>query len=229
MGDRRQHRKDHMQDRLQQKAQDKAKKPNSAGHRRVRNICVYCGSNTGTNRAYAAAARQLGQTMAREGIGLVYGGGGLGLMGELARAVLGHGGRVTGIIPAFLSVKERMLRDATELIVVDDMHQRKKLMFDKSDAFVALPGGIGTLEELVEQLTWAQLGRHTKPIVLVNIDAFWAPFLALLQHMSEEAFIRPDMDVRFITVERAEEVLPTILAAPARRREPAAETVSEKF
>ena len=121
--------------------------------------------------------------MAKERIGLVYGGGGLGLMGELARSVLAHGGRVTGIIPAFLSKKERMLRDVDELIVVDDMHQRKKLMFDKSDAFVALPGGIGTLEELVEQLTWAQLGRHTKPIVLVNIDGFWAPFLALLRHM----------------------------------------------
>ena len=110
------------------------------------------------------------------------------------------------------------------------MHQRKKLMFDKSDAFVALPGGIGTLEELVEQLTWAQLGRHTKPIVLVNIDGFWAPFLALLRHMREEAFIRADMDVRFITVDRAEEVLPAILAAAtAPRDEAAAAAVSEKF
>ena len=152
-------------------------------------------------------------------------------MGELARAVLAHGGRVTGIIPAFLSKRERMLRDVTELIVVDDMHQRKKLMFDKSDAFVALPGGIGTLEELVEQLTWAQLGRHTKPIVLVNIDSFWEPLLALLRHMSEEAFIRPDMDVRFATVERAEDVVLTILAAAAQpRREPeAAAELSEKF
>ena len=163
---------------MQQKIH-KAKKANSGRNHRIRNICVYCGSDVGTNPAYAAAARQLGQSMAKERIGLVYGGGGLGLMGELARAVLAHGGRVTGIIPAFLSVKERMLRDVTELVVVDDMHQRKKLMFDKSDAFVALPGGIGTLEELVEQLTWAQLGRHTKPIVLVNIDGFYAPFLAL--------------------------------------------------
>jgi uncharacterized protein (TIGR00730 family) len=227
MGDRRQHRKDQAQDRMQQKV----KKANSAGHRRIRNICVYCGSGVGTNPAYAAAARRLGQIMATERIGLVYGGGGLGLMGELARSVLAHGGRVTGIIPAFLSEKEHMLRDATELIVVDDMHQRKKLMFDKSDAFVALPGGIGTLEELVEQLTWAQLGRHTKPIVLVDIDAFWAPFLALLRHMHEEAFIRPDMDVRFATVDRAEDILPAILAAAtaAPRPEPAAEAVSEKF
>jgi uncharacterized protein (TIGR00730 family) len=211
--------------------QQKTQKPNSAGKRRIRNICVYCGSNTGTNPAYAAAARQLGQTMAKERIGLVYGAGGLGLMGELARSVLAHGGRVTGIIPAFLSKKERMLRDADELIVVDDMHQRKKLMFDKSDAFVALPGGIGTLEELVEQLTWAQLGRHTKPIVLVNINGFWEPLLALLRHMNEEAFIRADMDVRFLTVARAEDVVPAILAAAAQvRPEPAAAAeVTEKL
>jgi len=229
MGDRRQHRKDQVQNRMQQKIH-KAKKTSSGGNRRIRNICVYCGSNVGTNPAYAAAARQLGQSMAKERIGLVYGGGGLGLMGELARAVLADGGRVTGIIPAFLSVKERMLRDVTELVVVDDMHQRKKLMFDKSDAFVALPGGIGTLEELVEQLTWAQLGRHTKPIVLVNIDKFWDPFLALLRHMHEVGFIRADMDVRFITVDRAEAVVPAILAAAtAPRDEAAAEVVSEKF
>jgi uncharacterized protein (TIGR00730 family) len=229
MGDRRRHSKDQAQDRMQQKV----RKLNSAGHRsnrRIRNICVYCGSGVGTNPAYAAAARQLGQIMAKERVGLVYGGGGRGLMGELARAVLTGGGRVTGIIPAFLSEKEHMLRDVTELIVVDDMHQRKKLMFDKSDAFVALPGGIGTLEELVEQLTWAQLGRHTKPIVLVNIDAFWDPFLALLRHMHEVGFIRADMDVRFITVDRAEAVLPAILAAAtAPRDEAAAEAVSEKF
>ena len=222
MGDRRQHSKDHMQ--------QKAQKPNSAGKRRIRNICVYCGSNVGTNPAYATAARKLGELMAKEGIGLVYGAGGLGLMGELARSVLAHGGRVTGVIPAFLSKKERMLRDADELIVVDDMHQRKKLMFDRSDAFVALPGGIGTLEELVEQLTWAQLGRHTKPIVLVNIDGFWEPLLALLRHMKEEAFIRADMAVRFITVERAEDVVPAILAAAKTPPKAEAEaTVSEKF
>src|SRR5215470_7244947 len=184
----------------------------ASGRRRIRNVCVYCGSNVGSNPAYAAAAQTLGAAMAKERIGLVYGGGGLGLMGELARTVLAHGGRVTGIIPAFLSRKERMLRDADELIVVDDMHQRKKLMFDKSDAFVALPGGIGTLEELVEQLTWAQLGRHTKPIVLLNIQGFWEPLLALLRHMRDEAFIRPDMAVRFITVDRAEDVLPAIIA-----------------
>jgi uncharacterized protein (TIGR00730 family) len=200
-----------------------------ARSRPIRNICVYCGSNVGTNPAYALAARQLGQAIAESGSGLVYGGGGLGLMGELARAVIAHGGRVTGIIPAFLSVKERMLRDADELVVVDDMHQRKKLMFDKSDAFVALPGGIGTLEELVEQLTWAQLGRHSKPIVLLNIDEFWAPFLELLKHMHAEAFIRPDMDVSFATVNRAADVIPAILAAAKAPCKETATALSAKF
>jgi len=211
---------------------DRPKTARGTRQTRVRNICVYCGSNIGTNPAYAAAARTLGRAMAKAGIGLVYGGGGLGLMGELARAVLAGGGRVTGIIPAFLSERERMLRDVDELIVVEDMHQRKKLMFDKSDAFVALPGGIGTLEELVEQLTWAQLGRHKKPIVLADIDGFWEPLRALFRHMSEEAFIRPDMAVQPIIVTRAEDVLPAIQAAAAAvpdRAEPAPALVSQKF
>jgi uncharacterized protein (TIGR00730 family) len=205
---------------------------NKASHpkpRPIRNICVYCGSNVGINPAYAEAAHTLGRMMAEAGIGLVYGGGGLGLMGELARTVQAHGGKVTGIIPGFLSKKERMLRDVHEMIVVEDMHQRKKLMFDKSDAFVALPGGIGTLEELVEQLTWAQLGRHTKPIVLVNVDGFWAPFLELLHHMRREDFIRQTMDVRFATVDRAEDVLRVVCAAPKPARPDADAAVAEKF
>jgi uncharacterized protein (TIGR00730 family) len=204
-------------------------KPIRPRGRRIRSICVYCGSNAGTDPMYVGAARTLGQLLAKERIGLVYGGGGLGLMGELARSVLAHGGRVTGVIPSFLCEKERMLKDADELIVVEDMHQRKKLMFDKSDAFVALPGGIGTLEELVEQLTWAQLGRHTKPIVLVNIAGFWDPLIALLRHMNEQAFIRADMDVRFIAVERAEQILPAILAAAKPVRPEAEAVVSAKF
>ena len=150
-------------------------------------------------------------------------------MGEIAKAVLAHGGRVTGIIPAFLSERERMLRDVTELLVVDDMHQRKKLMFDRSDAFVALPGGIGTLEELVEQLTWAQLGRHTKPIVLLNAEGYWLPFLTLLEHMRAEGFIRPELAVRFLTADKPQDVLPTILANALPPAEGAAETVQEKF
>jgi uncharacterized protein (TIGR00730 family) len=193
---------------MQERTNKNTRKP----HARRPTICVYCGSNTGKDPAYAATARALGRQMAEAGVGLVYGGGGLGLMGEIARAVLAHNGHVTGIIPEFLSKKERMLRAADELIVVKDMHVRKQLMFDKSDAFVALPGGIGTLEELVEQLTWA-------------------PLLSLLQHMSREQFIRPDMDVRFITVDNAEAVLPAIAAANQRvpDREPDDAEITQKF
>lgn len=180
---------------------------------KVRSICVYCGSGPGKNPSYVAAARILGRDMAKKSIGLVYGGGSLGLMGETARAVLDAKGHVTGIIPQFLSDKEKMLRDVQELHVVDDMHTRKRMMFEMSDAFVALPGGIGTLEELVEQLTWAQLGRHKKPIVLANIDGFWQPFLSLLSHMREEAFIRAGLEVRFVTVTRAEDIVPAAEAA----------------
>ena len=182
----------------------------------IGSICVFCGSGPGRNPAYVAAAQKLGRAMAEAGIRLIYGGGSLGLMGEVARSVLQHGGKVTGIIPSFLSEKERMLRDVDELIITKDMHERKRLMFERSDAFVALPGGIGTLEELVEQLTWSQLGQHDKPIILANIDRFWEPFRSLLAHMREDQFIRPGLEVRFIVVEKVEDVLPSIGAAIAR-------------
>ena len=153
-------------------------------------VCVYCGSGPGTNPAYVKAARTLGTALAGSAIELVYGGGGMGLMGEVARATIAGGGKVTGIIPDFLSEREHMLLEVQELIVTGDMHERKRLMFERSDAFVALPGGIGTLEELVEQLTWSQLGQHRKPIVLDNINGFWDPFLELLRHMRSQQFIR---------------------------------------
>jgi uncharacterized protein (TIGR00730 family) len=190
----------------------------SIGTNGVRNVCVYCGSGRGKDPAYAVAARTLGQALADAGMGLVYGGGSLGLMGEIARATLQAGGRVTGIIPAFLSEREQMLREVDELIVTEDMHQRKMLMFQKSDAFVALPGGIGTLEELVEQLTWSQLGRHAKPIIVANIEGFWTPFLGLLDHMRSGAFIRNGLDVRFHVVERADQIVPAVIASVAGER-----------
>jgi uncharacterized protein (TIGR00730 family) len=173
----------------------------------LRKICVYCGSGAGRNPKYAEAADVLGRSLADRGIGLVYGGGGLGLMGQVARATLAAGGHVTGIIPEFLLGREHALDSVSELVVTGDMHERKRLMFERSDAFVALPGGIGTLEELVEQLTWAQLGRHRKPIVLANIDGFWSPFLALLGHMKAETFIRAGLDVTFTVVDRAEQIV----------------------
>lgn len=175
--------------------------------RGVGSVCVYCGSGAGENPAYAVAARTFGRALAENGVRLVYGGGGLGLMGEVARATLQAGGEVTGIIPTFLVEREHMLREVTDLLVTADMHERKKLMFDHSDAFVALPGGIGTLEELVEQLTWSQLGQHTKPIVVANIANFWTPFLALLEHMRNEAFIRRGLEVRFGVVTEASQIL----------------------
>jgi uncharacterized protein (TIGR00730 family) len=179
----------------------------------IKNICVFCGSGSGKDPVFVAAARTLGQQLAEAGIGLVYGGGSLGLMGEIAKSVLKQKGHVTGIIPSFLSEKEQMLRDVTELIVVEDMHQRKQLMFDRSDAFVALPGGIGTLEELVEQLTWAQLGRHTKPIVIANIAGYWDSLCELLDHMRNESFIRAGLQVPYATVVNAEDILSAVVAA----------------
>ncbi len=190
-------------------------------NRHVRNICVYCGSGQGRNPLYAQAAQTLGRMMAEADIGLVYGGGSIGLMGDIARSVLQHGGHVTGIIPEFLSTREIMLRDVQDLIVTKSMHERKQIMFEKSDAFVALPGGIGTLEELVEQLTWSQLGQHTKPIVLGDIDGFWDPLLSLVAHMREEAFIREGIEVALTTVRNAEDIVPTVqdLAARSAERE----------
>jgi uncharacterized protein (TIGR00730 family) len=179
----------------------------------IQNICVYCGSGPGLNPAYAEAARAFGRILAQNRIGLVYGGGSLGLMGETARSVLRHGGHVTGIIPGFLSEREHMLIEAQELIVVDDMHQRKQLMFVKSDAFVALPGGLGTLEELVEQLTWSQLGRHAKPVVLANIEGFWEPLLILFEHMRNDAFIRAGLEINVQVVDHVEEIIPAIATA----------------
>ena len=179
----------------------------------IRTVCVYCGSGPGTDPDYIAAARELGAALANNGVSLVYGGGSLGLMGALAEAVLDQGGHVTGIIPEFLTGREKMMVRAQEVIVTHDMHERKRLMFERADAFIALPGGIGTLEELVEQLTWAQLGRHRKPIVIANIKQFWDPLLELIEHMKRLAFIRSGLAVDFIVVERIAEILPRIAAA----------------
>lgn len=145
--------------------------------------------------------------MADRGIGLVYGGGSLGLMGEVARAVIAGGGHVVGIIPEFLVSKERMLTDVNELIVTASMHERKMTMFERSDGFVALPGGLGTLEELVEISTWAQLGRHAKPIIICDVDNYWAPLLTLIDHMRQEKFIREGIDLKFDVVKKANDVV----------------------
>jgi len=193
----------------------------------IRTVCVYCGSGPGTNPRFAEAAIAFGKGLAEDGIRLVYGGGSVGLMGAVAKSVLDHGGTVTGIIPEFLTGRENALKRVQQLIITPDMHERKRLMFEHSDAFVALPGGIGTLEELVEQLTWQQLGRHTKPILLANIDGFWEPLLALLAHMRETEFIRPTLAVDILKAERVEDILPRLRAAAARAPEGAEELTPE--
>ncbi len=179
----------------------------------IRNICVYCGSGPGTDPRFVTAATAFGAILADNDIGLVYGGGSVGLMGAAAAATLAKGGRVTGIIPEFLSNRERPFSDAQELIVTRDMHERKRIMFERSDAFVALPGGVGTLEELVEQLTWAQLGRHKKPILAANIGGFWDPLCALLDHMQKLAFIRPGLSVTLLVADKVEDILPKLFEA----------------
>jgi uncharacterized protein (TIGR00730 family) len=169
---------------------------------KIAKICVYCGSGAGTDPAFVEAATAFGTAMAKAGIGLVYGGGDMGMMGAVAEGVRGHGGSVTGIIPQFLLNKERAGFNGDGLIVTADMHERKRKMFDMADAFVALPGGVGTLEELVEQLTWAQLGRHKKPILIANIKGFWQPLCALLDHMKSLDFIRTGMDFELLVADR---------------------------
>ena len=182
------------------------------GMKELNSVCVYCGSAEGTNPRFADAADELGRAIADAGLTLVYGGGSLGLMGRTARAALEAGGEVVGVIPQFLHDREVMLREVTHLIVTEDMHERKRIMFERSDAFVALPGGIGTLEELVEMMTWSQLGRHDKPILLANIEGFWDPLNELIVHMTQSGFIRAGWDVSYDVVTRIDAVIPTMIS-----------------
>ncbi|KQQ74465.1 TIGR00730 family Rossman fold protein [Rhizobium sp. CFBP 8752] len=180
----------------------------------IRSICVYCGSQPGRDPAYIQAGRALGKSIAAHGLRLVYGGGTKGIMGAVAAGVLAHGGKVTGIIPDFLVDMEatrHSLGQLDELIVTKDMHERKHKMFERSDAFVTLPGGIGTLEEIVEIMTWGQLGRHEKPMVFANIGGFWDPMLSLVTHMREEGFIHRGHLVQPMVIPDVDDIVPAIL------------------
>jgi uncharacterized protein (TIGR00730 family) len=190
-------------------------KSDSTAINKIRKICVYCGSGPGNDPAYVKAAREFGEILAKEKIELVYGGGNVGLMGEISHAVLAEGGKVTGIIPEFLVVRERAKGNIDHLIVTHDMHERKRKMFELADAFVALPGGIGTLEELVEQLTWAQLGRHKKPILVANIKGFWEPLCALIDHMKRIQFVREDLNFELLVADQVADILPLLRQAMA--------------
>jgi len=181
---------------------------------KINAVCVYCGSSPGSDPAFVKTAREFGKILAENDVRLVYGGGSIGLMGALAGAVIEHGGAATGIIPEFLTAKERQRRSAQEQIVTHDMHERKRTMFDRADAFVALPGGLGTLEELVEQMTWAQLGRHKKPILVANINGFWDPLLALIDHMRTLGLVpAPARGVNLLVVDRVDDILPKLCEA----------------
>jgi uncharacterized protein (TIGR00730 family) len=179
----------------------------------LRAVCVFCGSSAPADPRYRDAARALGALVARRGVDLVYGGGSVGLMGELADAALGHGGRVIGVIPAGLFAREVGHTGLTELHEVASMHERKRLMYDLSDAFVALPGGLGTLEELAEVATWSQLGLHSKPVILLDVDGFWAPLVSQLDRMAGVGLLKPANRDLIQRTRSAEEALAVIAAA----------------
>ena len=200
----------------------------------IRSVCVYCGSSPGRGQKYVEAGQILGRSIAQAGLRLIYGGGTKGIMGAVADGAMRGGGKVTGIIPRFLISKEATesaLDRLDQLIVTQNMHERKHRMFEESDAFVALPGGIGTVEEIVEIMTWAQLGHHRKPIVFANVDGFWDPMLELLDHMRSEGFIHTSHLVKPIVVAEPEQVVPTILVEAAADGAPAegVESVIDKL
>jgi len=172
-----------------------------------KSICVFCGSAPGVRPSYSAAARELGASLARQGIALVYGGGRLGLMGIVADAVLQAGGRVIGVIPRMLIERELAHPGITRQHVVDTMHERKTLMAEMSDAFVGLPGGMGTFDELVEIVTWAQLGLHAKPVVLANIDDYYRSLYAMLDNAVAEGFVTPKSRVYWRNADSVESVM----------------------
>jgi uncharacterized protein (TIGR00730 family) len=177
-------------------------------------LCVYCGSSDRVDPAHRQAAANLGRTLAGAGVALIYGGGRIGLMGICADAALAAGGRVVGVIPEHLNDFEIGHQGVSELHVVPSMHSRKQLMFELADAFAVLPGGIGTLDETFEIITWRHLGLHDKPIVLIDNNGYWRPFVALIDHVIATGFAKPAIRGLYQVVDRVEDVLPAIAAAP---------------
>ncbi len=176
----------------------------------VKSLCVFCGASTPPDARYLEAAGHLGRLLAAEGIELVYGGGALGLMGTIARAARDAGGRVTGIIPHFLTKLEAKLDGISETIEVETMHQRKRLMFERSEAFAVLPGGMGTLDETVEMITWAQLQLHKKPILMIDVLGYWQPFMGMVEHVIASGFARPNTRDFLTLVPDVDSILPTL-------------------
>jgi uncharacterized protein (TIGR00730 family) len=185
----------------------------------VQRVCVFCGASSGARAAYADAARAFGVAAARRGLGVVYGGGRVGLMGALAEGALGAGGEVIGVIPQELVDRELAHGGLSELRVVGSLHERKAMMAELADGFAALPGGFGTLDELLEQLTWSQLGLHSKPVGLLDVADYWHPLVALARHATEEGFVR-EADLASIAVAADADALLDRLAAMTRETRP---------
>lgn len=191
----------------------------------ISTVCVYLGSSGRCDEIYKKTAENFGKMLTQAGLGLVYGGGRVGLMGILAESVMDSGGRAIGIIPEHISKREISHDGLTELHVVDSMHTRKQMMVNKSDAFVILPGGIGTLDELCEVMTWRQLGIHDKPIVIANINGYWKPFVDMLENVIAANFMRPE-DRRLITVvDRLEDVIPALTGSPSEAFDPSSKWI----
>ncbi len=186
----------------------------------IKNVCVYCGSSSRVDDVYKNAATKMGHLIADEGWGVVYGGGRVGLMGLVADAALEKGAPVVGIIPEHIQEREVEHNDLTELHVVDTMHVRKQMMVDKSQAFVILAGGLGTLDELFELLTWKQLGLHDKPIVIVNIEGYWTKLLEAIDHIADAGFMRAEDKGLFVVVDGVEDVPSAIKNAPTEKFDP---------
>lgn len=194
-------------------------------NKEIKSLCVYCGSSGNVDQTFRDAAKDMGVAMANAGIRLVYGGGHVGLMGIIADAVMDAGGEAIGIIPEHISSREVQHKGLTELHVVDTMHTRKQMMVDKSDAFLVLPGGIGTLDELCEIMTWRQLGIHDKPIIIANIKDYWTPFLTMIDHIITQGFMRTGDGNLVTVVKDLNDVLPALENAPAESFDPSSKWI----
>ena len=185
----------------------------SSDSRRLSSVCVYCASSSAVASEFTTAAESFGTILAREDLRLVYGGGGVGLMGACARAAHAAGGRVLGVIPHFLTSHERPLK-MVDTVVVGSMHERKMMMFEEADAFAILPGGIGTLEEVIELLSWRRLGLHAKPIVFLNLSGFWTPLFELLEHIVQQDLVPEEFRECWRSVDRVEDIVPSLRSMP---------------
>jgi uncharacterized protein (TIGR00730 family) len=188
--------------------------------KKIKSICVYCGSRSGKGKSFQELALNVGTLLAKNNIELIYGGGNVGLMGIISTSVMDNGGTVHGIIPSHLDEREKSHVKITKLTIVNNMHQRKKMMFDHSDAFLVLPGSIGTLDETIEAITWAQLKLHDKPIIILNHENYWAPLMGLLNNIIENEFTNPETLKLFHVVNSADDVLPLLKTLPDPKIDP---------